>query len=210
MVTTKAGAGTGTRVIKLPRNRLAEAAGVLAQAFQDDPIQRYVTPNDARRAHQLPWTFGAAVRYCFPHGAVYSTPHLDGIACWLPPGSSLTNARGMLRSGKIFAPVWLGPAAFTRFMGVAAYMTAARARIMPLPHWYLLALGVEPARQGGGIGAALLTPVLAQADASGLPCYLETQLERNVRFYEKCGFAVTSVGEPHDLRVWTMRRPPQG
>lgn len=127
MVTTKAGAGTGTRVIKLPRNRLAEAAGVLAQAFQDDPIQRYVTPNDARRAHQLPWTFGAAVRYCFPYGAVYSTPNLDGIACWLPPGSSLTNARGMLRSGKIFAPVWLGPAAFTRFMGVAAYMTAARA-----------------------------------------------------------------------------------
>ncbi len=201
-----AGTDTNTRVIELAGNRLADAAAVLARAFQNDLIQQYVTPDDARRARRLPWTFSAAVRYCLPSGAVYTTPDLGGVACWLPPGSSLTNAHGMLRSGKIFAPVWLGPAAFARFMGIAAYMTAERERVMPKPHWYLLALGVDPSRQGEGLGGALLQPVLAQADASGLPCYLETQTERNVRFYEKCGFVVSSEGEPHGLRVWTMRR----
>jgi hypothetical protein len=41
----------------------------------------------------------------------------------------------------------------------------------------------------------LLRPALARADAEGVPCYLETQNVRNVRFYRKQGFRVVSDGE---------------
>lgn len=204
--------GEGTMEImamRLAATQVDRAAAVLARAFRDDPIQRYVVSDDTRRAHLLPWIFGAAVRYCLPYGEVYTTPELGGVACWLPPGSGTTDTWGMLRSGKILAPFRLGPAAFVRFMGLASYMTAERERVMPAPHWYLLAIGVEPARQGEGIGGELLGPVLARADASGLPCYLETQTERNVKFYENHGFMVASTGEACGLHMWTMLRAPR-
>jgi hypothetical protein len=56
-----------------------------------------------------------------------------------------------------------------------------------------------------------MQPVLARADASGLPCYLETMNESNVPFYRKHGFVVVSDGEVPErgLRVWAMVREPR-
>ena len=90
------------------------------------------------------------------------------------------------------------------------YTERLHPRAMPGPHWYLMALGVAPASQGQGIGGRLIRPVLARADAAGLPCYLETETERNVTFYRKHGFAVLTAEAPpgHDLLLWTMARRP--
>jgi hypothetical protein len=43
-----------------------------------------------------------------------------------------------------------------------------------------------------------------------LPCYLETENERNLPFYERHGFEVVSDGEvpKRGLRVWAMVREP--
>jgi len=46
-------------------------------------------------------------------------------------------------------------------------------------------------------------------DAAGLPCYLETLEEKNVRLYEHFGFTVleqTAVPDTY-LTVWAMLRP---
>ena len=98
-----------------------------------------------------------------------------------------------------------------RAMGVIGYTEALHRRAMPGPHWYLWALGVTPASQGQGIGGSLLRPVLARADAAGLPCYLETESERNVVFYRRHGFEVLTAQMPpgHTLMLWTMARRPQ-
>lgn len=200
--------GRAREPVRLGGAQVGSAVAVLTRAFRDDPIQRYVIPDDARRVRRLAWSFGALVRYCLPHGGVYTTPDLGGVACWLPPGVTTTEPWGMIRSGMVLAPLRLGPAAFARFLGVTSCMAAERERVAPGPCWYLCAIGVEPSRQGEGIGGALLGPALARADAGGLPCYLETQVERNVGFYEGHGFTVASVGEPRGLRVWTMLRAP--
>jgi GNAT superfamily N-acetyltransferase len=78
------------------------------------------------------------------------------------------------------------------------------------PHLTLASLGVVPHRQGQGFGAALLAPGLDRADREGLPVWLETSAEPNVRFYRRLGFAVIDVvhlpgGGP---RTWLMRREP--
>jgi GNAT superfamily N-acetyltransferase len=51
-------------------------------------------------------------------------------------------------------------------------------------------LGVGPEWQGQGVGSQLLQSVLARADADGVPCYLETGTEPNLRFYRRHGFEV--------------------
>lgn len=195
--------------VRLETSQVSAASAMLARAFRDDPMMRYVLPDDAQRARLLPWNFSALVRYCLPYGEVLTTPDLGGVACWLPPGGGTKDAWGMIRSGMVLAPLKLGPAAFVRFMGLAAYMDAARERIVPIPHWYLFGIGVEPSRQGEGIGGTLLAPALARADASGLPCYLETQTGRNVEFYEKRGFKVSKASTIRGLRVWSMLRTPR-
>lgn len=194
---------------RLEDAQVDRAVATLARAFRDDPIQRYVIPDGERRARLRPWLLGALVRYCLPYGEVHATPGLSGVACWMPPGSGMTNLWGMLRSGMALAPLKLGPAALGRFMILSAYMDAVRERVVPVPHWYLSAIGVEPSYQGQGVGGALLGPVLARADADRLPCYLETQSERNVRFYEKHGFEVANAGAIRGLPVWAMLRTPQ-
>jgi ribosomal protein S18 acetylase RimI-like enzyme len=74
-------------------------------------------------------------------------------------------------------------------------------------HWYLWVLGVQPDRQGQGFGGQLMAPILSQADRDGLPCYLETESERNVAFYRKHGFEVAHEGDipGYGLRLWMMK-----
>ena len=48
------------------------------------------------------------------------------------------------------------------------------------PHWYLPLIGVEPARQGYGLGAVLLRAALLRCDAAReLPAYLKSTNPRN-------------------------------
>ncbi len=78
------------------------------------------------------------------------------------------------------------------------------------PHWSLAAIGVDPDRQGAGLGARLLRPVLDRCDAEGELAALETSSPDNVRFYERLGFvAYDEVALPDGPRVWLMRRAPK-
>ncbi len=73
-----------------------------------------------------------------------------------------------------------------------------------------MVVGVAPEARGQGLARALLEPMMNRADASGLPCYLETAQPDNVDFYEYFGFKkVVEVVEPQSgLRLWTFRRDP--
>jgi len=61
------------------------------------------------------------------------------------------------------------------------------------PHWYLPFIGVDPAQQGKGLGAALLKPVLSKCDEAHLPAYLESTNAKNRTLYERHGFR--AIGE---------------
>ena len=78
-------------------------------------------------------------------------------------------------------------------------------------HWYLGYLGTRCDSQGQGIGSAMLREVLAQADSTATPSYLESSNERNLSLYERHGFAVVHefaalAKGPTIYRMW---REPQ-
>jgi ribosomal protein S18 acetylase RimI-like enzyme len=81
-------------------------------------------------------------------------------------------------------------------------------RLIGVPHRRLEFLAVDPGRQGSGIGSALADHGHAIADELGLPCYLETFTESNVRFYERRGYRIIDefpVGA--GVAVYAMLRP---
>jgi GNAT superfamily N-acetyltransferase len=105
----------------------------------------------------------------------------------------------------------LGHEAFRRFQSALDYMGPLRSSGVPVPHWYTMALGVDPEHQGLGIGRTLLNCMFQRADSEQIPCYLETTQPKNVGFYVHNGFRVIHDGiDPaSDLHYWTFRRDPR-
>jgi ribosomal protein S18 acetylase RimI-like enzyme len=197
---------------RMARAQINDSAAVLARAFFDDPLTRWVTPDDAKRAKDLPWFFRKAAVLGDRWVEVYTTgATVEGNAIWLKPGETKVSLRKMARTGMLMAPIALGLSAFLRFMKIMNTFEHLHDRDVPEPHWYLMVLGVDPPRQGQGVGGALLQPILARADADRLPCYLETQKSINVPFYQRHGFEIVVEddipgGGPH---YWTMKRMPR-
>jgi GNAT superfamily N-acetyltransferase len=79
------------------------------------------------------------------------------------------------------------------------------------PHWYLDSLGVEPERQGTGIGSALMRPVLERCDRERMPAYLNAGSPRSRELYRRHGFEVTEEFRlPEDgPSLWRMWREPR-
>jgi ribosomal protein S18 acetylase RimI-like enzyme len=201
-----------TDVAKLEATQIDEASRMLARAFFDDPMVTYITPDPEKRRRHLPWFFRLATRYGQPYGESFTTPAGVGAAAiWLPPGSTITSQIRMVRLGLLLAPFKFGLPTFLRFAKITNELERLHKRDVPPEHWYLFVLGVDPERQGQGIGGAMIAPVLERADRDRLPCYLETAKERNVTFYRKHGFEVVVEGRAGDSPpYWTMMRDPIG
>jgi ribosomal protein S18 acetylase RimI-like enzyme len=87
-----------------------------------------------------------------------------------------------------------------------------KSRLHPEPCVVLSGIGVEPARQGRGLGSALLESGLGRADRDNVAVFLGTNTERNLPLYERHGFEVLGEepvpggGPP----TWAMLRRPDG
>ena len=63
----------------------------------------------------------------------------------------------------------------------------------PEQHWHLGPIGVVPTHQDQGIGSMLMKLFCEEVDKCSASAYLETDLDKNVCFYEKFGFRVVST-----------------
>ncbi|PID87117.1 MAG: hypothetical protein CSA11_10270 [Chloroflexi bacterium] len=59
-------------------------------------------------------------------------------------------------------------------------------------HWHLGPIGVLPSYREMGVGTKLMQRFCKEVDNCSAKAYLETDLDENVRFYEKFGFKVIS------------------
>src|SRR5512140_353517 len=183
-----------------------QASALLGRAFYPDPIMNFILPEDAARARVLPWYLGKALNYALMYGEVYTDAQLRGVIGWLPPGHTLPSVWRYIRAGFLPVRIKLGQAGYRRMQANEEYIDAVHAAQMPQPHWYLWFVAVEPAAQRHGVGSMLIRHKLAQADASHLPCYLETHNPNNVPFYEKLGFRVLHHGQipGSEVQMWGM------
>jgi GNAT superfamily N-acetyltransferase len=110
-----------------------------------------------------------------------------GAAAWLLPRTDDVDAAESAAKNEFLASA-LGPRGRDNYHRIVEFMAARAPAVVPVGAWYLSILGISPAAQGRGLGAQLLAPTLAEADAAGVPCFLETFTPRSVAFYERLGF----------------------
>jgi ribosomal protein S18 acetylase RimI-like enzyme len=161
----------------------------LLLSFSADPCVRYVFPKPHDFIAGWPPFVMAMGGRGLDHGTAFLTEDDAAAALWLPPGvePDLETMFGLLAD--------LRP---ERAAVLAQVGEQIRAFHPEEPHWYLAAVGVDPARQGEGLGSVLIKEGLRRCDADGLPAYLESSNPRNIPLYERHGFEVIGAIQPDD------------
>ena len=201
---TRAGAG----VQQAEPQDLDALAAVLARAFADDPFFSWLVRSDRPEAGMLRCFRAYTHKLAWPHKLVFTLPGREAASLWIPPGEW---DLGLLRQLALF-PDMLSAIGLKGFVErFQAIQTVQDRHPQGDGHYYLLALGTDPSHQGKGLGSALLNHFHPRADRERKGCYLETAKERNVRFYEKHGYAVLEEIRPAPSAppVWLMWREPK-
>jgi ribosomal protein S18 acetylase RimI-like enzyme len=178
-------------------------AATMARAFFDDPLICFILTNEETRQTDAPNLFHLLFTLGLPHGACDVTMGYEAAALWRPPGAWRTPWWDYLANGvEVFDIFDYGSARHAlRVMDVIEKHHPAE------PHWYLQSIGTDPAKQGKGFGGAVMRKQLANADASGLPAYLESSKDANIPFYRSFGFEVSGeIKLPDGPTLWPMWR----
>jgi GNAT superfamily N-acetyltransferase len=159
-------------------------AEMLSRAFYDDPVTAWFYADAARRLRHGRRFFEVRLRQLAGHGLIYTNDDLSGAALWAPPGHWREDFRQSLRMLPML------PALLPNIARTTRAVREIERRHPVAPHYYLSVIGTDPRKQGGGIGSALLAPMLDVCDEAGAAAYLESSKESNLPFYARHGFAV--------------------
>lgn len=183
-------------------DRLAVA---LARAFQDDPVTCWVYADERRRPHWSTRFFAWQLRRLMVQDVSWTTADgAGGAALWALPGRWREDAGDTIKLLRLTLAGVL-----PRLPRVLRGLGQVELRHPSERHLYLAVLGVEPGRQGQGVGSQLIRPGLDLCDRERLPAYLETGKEANLAFYGRHGFRVLDrLDLPKGPPVWFLWREP--
>ena len=196
-------------LFRLTKAQIKPAAEMLTRAFQDNPSTIYHFPDVSERKYKPSYFFQFVIRYALLYGEVYSTsPNLEGVAMWLPSEKVRMTPWRVIRSGFLSTTLKLGRKTASQLGSLGNYISSIHKRHAPFKHWYLDGLGVDPDYQGKGYASTLLKAMFARIDKERLPCYLETQDEKNLPIYQHYGFKVVEESIVPNTKVtnWAMLR----
>jgi ribosomal protein S18 acetylase RimI-like enzyme len=194
-------------LIRLQKDQIRPAAEMLARAFNDDAFFKKLVPDPEKRLAKAAHLFAFNLKIGIKYGEVYTTSsNLEGITMWMPPEGDNISLWRAIRCGVIPLVFRVGFGLMRKMNAADAYGERVRKRLTPKRYWYLAVLGVDPDHQGKGHASAMMKPMLKRIDDEGLPCYLETDGEKNISMYQHFGFKhLEHIHVPeHDIEMDAM------
>lgn len=187
-----------------------QAAQVISQAFQDDPLCAFMLPPKRTRVKTLYKYFHAVGEVNIKNNRVYGVGNpLQAVAYWKFPNQERISIS--VKSLSKFIPLLFTfyPLGVFRAKAIINQTEALHAKYADEPHFYLDNIGVMPSARGKGLSSKLIRPFLEMADSQKTIAYTDTVTRSNVALYEHFGFqcveesAIPGTG----LTVWALRRP---
>jgi ribosomal protein S18 acetylase RimI-like enzyme len=148
--------------------------------FSADPMARWASPDPAVYLDRRDEFFDAMGGAAFDHGTAFVADDGAAVATWLPPG--------VAADGDRMSAIMAEQTPESRMGEMNALFAKMEEFHLNEPHWYLPLIAADPARQGCGLGTALMEAAIARIDADGSPAYLESSNPRNIPLYERFGF----------------------
>lgn len=191
-------------ITPVPEDRVPIVAAMTARAFLDEPLLRWPLGDVPDPLAAIEEEFMFVLSVAAACGCLWEVRDAIGAASWIGPDAA--------------ARFWDETATASAGRGIAQHAEDGGRRNRALwewiaghytdePTWFLDMVGVDPLRQGGGVGSLLIEHGLRFAREQGVPASLETSSPNLVGYYERFGFAVEAEedapdGGPH---VWFMR-----
>ena len=197
--------------VRLTEGQVAATAAMLARAFADDPLFIHLLPDPGERERLVPPFMTAWTRYGLLFGVVDVTAGpVEASAIWLPPDAVVRTPERRERAGLTAVIDAFSDGARARYDALMHHLGRILEAAPSVPHWHLPRIGVDPARQGLGLGSLLLRAGLSRVDQDGVECRLFTEHPRNVPLYQRHGFEIAVEGDVPDggPHFWFMRRRP--
>jgi GNAT superfamily N-acetyltransferase len=188
-------------VIVAKRSEESRIASLMTLAFANDPVMRYLYPDQLQFLTYFPEFVRLFGGKAFDSGSAHMTEDGSGAALWLLPDQH-PDEEALIELVKRSSAASAKAELFQVFQQMSSYHPQE-------PHWYLPLIGVDPLYQGGGIGSALLTYALAACDREKRLAYLESSNPMGPRLYQRHGFEVLGtidVGE-HPTIITMLRKP---
>ncbi len=192
-------------LLRLTLKERNAAAEVLGRAFTEYELFRYYF-NDKTQRQAVASTFCfIGLSLCLKYGEVYMpSDKMEGVAAWLPPRKATFGGWQIIRSVPFSALVRFARQGAGRMWSYVKFVDNLHRKLVPYPHWYLQIIGVDPAHQGQGFSSRLLRPMLERIDRERMPCFLETNNEKNVAIYQRFVFEVVSENKLPGTEVTTF------
>jgi len=186
------------------RSEVDAVARVLAEAFQDDPISKWVFPGDERRRAVQPVFFKAFTEAAFADGEVYLAHDHSAASLWFRTEDGESPEEFMDRFAALDADD-------LRRFAVIGELMAAHSNY-PAPHLHWQFCGLLPSTQRKGLGSAIARQHFRRLDAEGLACSGEASSARSLRLWRQHGFVETGepFSPPGGPQMYPIWRDPQG
>ena len=183
---------------------------VLARAFYDDPVMKYMLPDDkaqgqraapdVRDPDQEPFRFPRWFRGGKPRRGLSARPR-----CGTPPGQRKSSRWEELKMMPTLAWHFHSRAEQTKTLG--KLMEEAHPEE---PHWYLMVIGSDLTVRGKGFGQALMRSGIDRCDGERAPAYLEASEAALVPYYQRFGFEqIGEIDIPDGPTMIPMWRSPR-
>ncbi len=166
------------------------AVATIVTAFSGDPALRWVLPDPRQYLTYAPEFVRRFCGRAFEGQSAFAVEGFMGAALWLRPGVE--------PDGESLDELMQRAVPEEDQENVSEFFDQM-ARYHPHePLWYLPMIGIDPARQGMGLGSALLAHALAGVDREAKPAYLEATTERSRDLYARHGFEVIGTIQAAD------------
>jgi GNAT superfamily N-acetyltransferase len=176
------------------------AVAAQVTAFAADPVLRWMLPDPQQYLTTFPLILEHFALKAFEWGTAWRSGDHTGHALWQPPGAE--------RDDAALGEVMVAAVDGARLQEIGAMFAEVAGHHPDDDHWYLPIIGVDPAAQGRGIGAALLERSLEVIDETHQPAFLESTNPRNIGLYLRFGFEPLAEVRHGDSPVMTpMLRP---
>jgi ribosomal protein S18 acetylase RimI-like enzyme len=205
-----------TKVIPLDRGHIAEAADVMARAFQAEPITSNALDLSTGWSLRV---FAQSVELWLETFRRWRQPLLVATLGDRVVGMAIVDApdrragfpfRFLLTTILPFLPLLVRFVSLLRWRRALRMKGLARPpRDLPRRRYTLLSIAVAPERQGQGVGRLLLDEVhrIAESSTWSSGIYLYTGSEKNRSLYERFGYRVVRTQTDSSLVVYHMLRP---
>ncbi|MEJ5962887.1 GNAT family N-acetyltransferase [Pedobacter immunditicola] len=159
---------------------------LLSGSFEDNQSVNYIIRQDTKKPERLRALMEYSIEICSLFGEVWLSDDKEACALILYPHEKKITFRSIYLDLKlIFGAVGLGGIGKTMKREALIKEKQPKEKMA-----YLWFIGVNPMYQHTGIGSSLLTEVIADSEAKGLPVFLETSTLQNLPWYKRFGFHI--------------------